>query len=157
MRALTRLLTLRVRLPAIALRPFATRAQLAASAAAAAAAAAARPTPEQFAALFARLARGLEDMAAANRGFSVAVEGTVMRITTGRAGEPDWELRGDPESGLLGYSSDKVGTGGEVLYKLGAAGAWVGVDDGHNLDELLARDLVHNRPTLGGLKGFPTF
>jgi len=148
------------RLAVVLPRPFATRAQRDA----ALAAASETPTPAaaaaHFAALFAALSTGLEPMAACNAGFSVAtsVDPPRLTITTGRAGEAAWELAGDVDSGLLTYASRKVGEGAEIKYRRDAAtGAWVGTEDGHFLIELLARDLIHNSPSRGGLHGFPSF
>lgn len=138
---------------------FATRAERDAARAAAASSLPAA-TVSHFASLFATLFEGLQSMAAANAGFSVAVsgDGLTLSITTGRENEEPWLLAGDLGTGFLLYSSFKVGEGASTKYKRDpATGAWVGLEDGHLLLELLARDLIHNSPSKGGLRGFPTF
>ena len=94
-----------------------------------------------------------------NAGFALHIEADpapLLRITTGRPGEPPWELHGEPSTGLLSFHSWKVGAGGAVTYKR-VGEHWVGTEDGHFLVELLTRDLLHNEPAHGGLKGFPMF
>ncbi len=143
----------------VARRPLATRAERDAARAAASAPPSPAASAAHFAALFSALQRGLEAMAAVNEGFScVASVDHKLLITTGRAGEEPWVLEGDLANGLLTYSSFKVGEGVSTKYRRDVAtGAWVGTEDGHFLLELLTRDLIHNNPSKGGLRGFPVF
>jgi hypothetical protein len=135
--------------------PFATRAEMSAARTAKSA-----PSGPAIDSLFNLIKNGLNEMCAANEGFSVtrirSGDISTLSIHTGR-GDTCFLLSAKDADGAVEFSSPKAGhAGGVRRYKLSErTGHWACESDGHFLLDILTRDLIHAVP--GGLKGIPYF
>jgi frataxin-like iron-binding protein CyaY len=99
--------------------------------------------------LFDKLHAGIEPMKASNAGLEIVQEPGILRITTADGKVFSFSI--DEPSRTLTFVTAKTGQQYTYKHDVTKAGTWVSVTDGHQLVELLARELVYF------CKGYPEF